>query len=297
MSSMTFRSVATAVFCCLALLTGHPRSAIAQDPPPDLINRQIEIAYVRPTNPEFEPIYERLQNRKVLETLQQFLAPLKLKDSQKILVKFEQCGTPYARFKREAPAATVCYELVEQIGRLAPTAPVTLIQTGGRPVKPDAAVVGPVVQALIHEVAIAAFELLEIPVWGRADDAADRMSALVMLQFSKFDLAWNTIVGTAWFLAGSALAPPDMADVRGTMAQRYYSTLCIAYGGDRTAFGGFVAGRRRQAAAGDLPDARAAGCPEEYRLVRDGYNTAIKQYVDAALLERVRSIKWITFND
>ncbi len=295
---------------CLARTTSSAASAlalwmmcisptVAQAPPPDLFNPQIEIEYVRPTNAEFEPIYERLKSRKVLETLRQFLAPLKLKDGKKLLVKFDQCGgASYARYKRSGPA-TICYEFVEQVERLAPTAPVHLIQTQGHPpVKPDAALVGPVVQALIHEVAVAAFDILEIPVWGRHDDAADRVAALVLLQFSKFDLAWNTVVGTAWFLAGSALAPPDMADVRGVTAQRYYTTLCLAYGGNRKMFAGFVAFERDNSpAAGDLPNIRARGCPEEYNVLRHAFTTSIAPHLDQDLLRRVQAVKWIEFND
>jgi hypothetical protein len=282
----------------VAMFIAFTSPAVAQAPPSDLVNPRIEVEYVRPTNRDFEPIYERLKARKVLETLRQFLAPLRFKDGQKLVVKFDQCGANYVRYKRQAPA-TVCYEFVDQVGRLAPKSPVQLIQTQGRtPVKPDAALVGPVVQALIHEVAIATFDLLEIPVWGRHDDAADRVAALVMLSFSNYDLAWNTIVGTAWFLAGSALAPPDLSDVRGVTAQRYYTTLCIAYGGDRNAFGSFVAAERgAEAAAGDLPLGRARGCPEEFNTLRDGFNKSIGPHLDQALLQRVRGVKWIEFND
>jgi hypothetical protein len=274
--------------------------AIAQAPPPDLFNPRVEIEYVRPRNADFMPLYERLKARNVLETLRQFLAPLKFKDGQKLIVKFDECGAPYLRQKAKG-AATVCYEFVDQIDRLAPSAPIQLTQTLGRPpVKPDAARVGPVVQALIHEVAVATFGLLDIPVWGRQQDAADRVSAFVMLRFSKYDLAWNTIVGTAWFLAGSALAPPDLSDVRGATAQRYYTTLCIAYGGDRKTFAGFVAAERpwdQTPAAGDLPLARARGCAEEFTTLRAGFNAAIGPHLDQALLKRVQDIKWIVFND
>jgi len=119
-----------------------------------------------------------------------------------------------------------------------------------------------------------------------------------MLQFSKFDLAWNTIVGNAWFLAGSALAPPDLSDVRGVTAQRYYTTLCIAYGGDRRTFAGFVAAERDQTpAAGDLPLARARGCADEYDVLRDGFNATIGPFLDQELLRRVQQVKWIELND
>jgi hypothetical protein len=287
-----------------ALSVAATAPAIAQEvrvvPPPDLFNPKVEFEYVRPRNTDFMPIYERLKARKVLETLRQFLAPLKFKDGQTLIVKFDECGAPYRRHKGTGEA-TVCYEFVDQIDRLAPTAPIQLTQTLGRgPVRPDAARVGPVVQALIHEVAIATFGLLDIPVWGRQENAADRVAGFVMLRFSKYDLAWNTIVGTAWFLAGGALAPPDLSDVRGVTAQRYYTTLCIAYGGDRKTFRSFVAAERpwdQTPAAGDLPLVRARGCAEEFTTLRDGFNAAVMPHLDQALLKRVQDIRWIVFND
>lgn len=282
------------------LMAGTPRALAQMLPPPDLVNARVEIEYVRPKNADFLPIHDRLRARKVLETLRQFLAPLKFKDGQKLIVKFDECGKSYFRYQRGG-VAIVCYEFVDQIEKLAPSSPVHLIQTQGRPpVKPDAALVGPVVQALIHEVAIAAFDLFDIPVWGRQDDAADRVAALVLLQFSKYDLAWNTIVGTAWFLAGSALAPPDLSDVRGVTAQRYYTMLCIAYGGNRRVFGGFVAAERSfdpSPAAGDLPLVRARGCPEEFTTLRDAFNAAVAPHLDQDLLRRVQVVQWIQFND
>lgn len=289
---------AAAIACALSVVATAP--AIAQAPPADLFNPRVEIEYVRPRNADLMPAYERLKARNVLETLRQFLAPLKFKDGQKLAVKFDECGAPYLRQRAKGTVA-VCYEFVEQIDRLAPTAPIQLTQTMGRsPIRPDAARVGPVVQALIHEVAVGTFGLLDIPVWGRQDDAADRVAALVMMRFSNYDLAWNTIVGTAWFLAGSALAPPDLADVRGVTAQRYYTTLCIAYGGDRKTFRSFVAAERpwdQTPAAGDLPLARARGCVEEFTTLRDGFNAAVGPHLDQALLKRVQDIKWIVFND
>ena len=35
------------------------------------------------------------------------------------------------------------------------------------------------------------------------------VAALIMLQFSEFDMAWTAVVGTAWFLAGSTITAAD----------------------------------------------------------------------------------------
>lgn len=258
-------------------------------------NPQIDIAYVPPTSAEFMPIYGRLKDRKVLETLQQFLAPLKI--DRKLLVKFDQCDDSNVRLKRQEATATICYDYVEKIGRLVPQSTVLLAQG---PVTSESALVGPVVQALLHEVAIAVFDILQIPVWGRMDDAADRVAAFILLQFGP-DVAWNSIVGFAWFLSGNALAPPDFADVRGLVVQRYYTTICLAAAGEARgmvqfsdrSFRSFVA----RGNAGDLPAGRAESCIDEFDTLRQGFNDSIMPHIDQPLLERVRKEKWINFGD
>jgi|tagenome__1003787_1003787.scaffolds.fasta_scaffold20929780_1 hypothetical protein len=283
---------AVAASALLVVLTS-PGAAQA---PADLVNPQIDISYVQPANAALRPVYEHLRNRRVLETLQQFLAPLKL--NRKLLVKFDQCGAIALRYKPQGPV-TICYEYVAEVERLAPKGTVDLV---AGPVTTESAVIGPVVQAALHEVAIAAFDILQIPVWGRQDDAADRVAAFTMLQFGP-DVAWNTVVGFEWFLSGNALAPPDFADVRGAVVQRYYTTLCIAVGAelrqifrfapnDPRKFVRFVA----QGNAGDLPYNRYTSCVEEFDTVRQAFDQSILPYLDPGLLDRVRKTNWIQFS-
>jgi Putative metallopeptidase len=278
------------VAACVLLLLGHASIAQAPAVAP---NEQIEIAYVQPSATKFSAIYERLKSRRVLETLQAFLSPLRL--DRKLVVTIDQCGAVTVRYKPPGPV-TLCYEYIEQVERLAPRATVILAQG---PVTTESAIVGPVVQALLHDVAMAAFDVMDTPVWGRADDAADRLAAFLMLQFGP-DVAWNTVVGTAWFLAGNATAAPDFADVRGAVAQRYYTTLCLAYGGEQRkafkvdpdrSFANFVA----TSAAGSLPTDRAASCPREYDLVNMAFRNEIDPHLDHARLKAVQAARWINF--
>jgi hypothetical protein len=267
-------------------IVGNPPAAAQDAIPP---NPQIEIAYVQPTDAKFAPIYERLKERKVLETLQRFLSPLQL--DRKLTVKLDQCGATMARHTHEG-AATICYEYIDQVNLLAPKNTVALVQG---PVTNESAIVGPVVQAILHEVALAAFDVLDLPVWGRQDDAADRVAAFIMVQFGP-DVACNTVVGTAWFLAGNAAASPDFAEVRGVVAQRYYTTLCIAYGAEQSAaftassrasFSKFVANQ----SSGSLPADR--GCAQEYALVKQGFDDEIKPHVNQKLMKAVQETDWV----
>ena len=264
-----------------AVLIGAPLVAAQTAPKPG--GSQIEIAYVQPINPIYRPIYDRLQQRKVLEILQEFLAPFDL--PRKLLVKVDECGSSSVRYKPQGPV-TICYEYIEQIRRLAPRSTVQLVQ--GR-ISADSAIVGPFVQAVLREVATAAFDMFDVPVWGRLDDAADRVAAFIMLQFGPA-VAWYTIVGSAWFLSASTGTSADYSDVRGLVAQRYYTTLCMALGSEqRQEFERFVG----KEAAGNLPEDRAQACPEEYDALKQGFNATLTPHIDKQMLAKVRSVNWL----
>ena len=92
-------------------------------------------------------------------------------------------------------------------------------------------------QVVLHEMAHALFDVLKVPVFGREEDAADKLAAFIMLQFGK-DTAVRALRGSAWFFEASnrTWTGSDFSDVSGTESQRYYNYLCMALGGDRETF-------------------------------------------------------------
>jgi Putative metallopeptidase len=258
-----------------AFVTG----AAAQAPAP-LRTPQIEIAYVQPRNAAFQPIQERLKKRQVLEQLKQFLTPLRL--PQKLTVQFDQCGAASRAYKPQAPA-TICYEMIEQIERVAIKA------------APDAremVLVGTVVQAVLHEVAHAIFDILQVPVWGRSKDAADMLAAFIMLQFGE-DVARQTILGTAvfWELSGKSWTGSAFADTGSPEPQRYFNYLCIAYGGAPKSFEHLA--KAEEGKKPIIPEDRAKRCSREYHQFRKAFDLRIMPYVDPDLLVQVRAKQWL----
>lgn len=275
-------------------------------------NPQIDITnpgYVQPTNADLLPIYTAVKNRKVLETLAAFLAPLKLPSGSKLVIKFDQCGQHPPAYTHGGPV-TLCYEYVQKIAQMQPQAAVLLWAGSGFSGGPqysltsDVLIVGPVVQAALHQVAIALFDIFDMPVWGRADDAAERLSAFMMLQFGK-TVAWDTVNGTAWFLSGSANnSAADFSNVRGTVTQRYYTTLCIAIGGEsRGAFGSLYSADALDqmptfgqlignSEAGQLPPNNAKTCPGQYDTLKQAFSSLIMPHVDPILMQQVLVTNW-----
>jgi len=245
--------------------------------PADLRNDQIEISYVVPRNPAFRPIYERYKNRQVLEELRAFMAPLSL--TRKVPVKIDQCGRMNAVFQ-PGGGVTICYEYLAQIDKLAPADKTAL------GVSRDMAIAGAFVQVALHEMSRVVFDVLQIPVWGREADAADKLAGFIMLQFGS-DVALTTLRGTAHFFEASdrTWTGSDFSDVQSPEAQRFYNYLCIAHGGPSSeAFRPFLT----QIKFLELP--RAKRCIQEYTDLRWAFQKTILPHVDQDLMDRVQKM-------
>ena len=255
----------------------------------------IKIEYKAPTDKKLEPIYQRLKAREVLERMQAFLSPLRL--PQPLNVVTAQCGgqveLPY---QPDAPV-TICYEYVALIEQEAPAG---LGFVGQAFVTHDIALVGPFVQFTLRSIARHIIDMLELPVWGNAEDAADNLAAFIMLEVSP-QVAQKTIFGTAYFFAKTMQSEKlDLAAIRPHIAQRYFNLLCIAVGSDLVRYSVFVP-VNREAGPVDLPKNRYGFClqlsaPErsEYNQIKYAFHQLIRdKHVDLSLLKQVRTIEWL----
>jgi len=255
----------------------------------------IKIEYKAPTDKKLEPVYQRLKAREVLERMQAFLSPLRL--PQPLNVVTAQCGgqieLPY---QSDAPV-TICYEYVALIEQEAPP---VLGSVGQAFVTHDIALVGPFVQFTLRSIARHIIDMLELPVWGNAEDAADNLAAFIMLEVSP-QVAQKTIFGTAYFFAKTMQSEKlDLAAIRPHIAQRYFNLLCIAVGSDLVRYSVFVP-VNREAGPVDLPKNRYGFClqlsaPErsEYNQIKYAFHQLIRdKHVDLSLLKQVRTIEWL----
>ena len=170
-----------AAFClALALATG---ANAAQYRP-----KQIHIDYVLPKNPAHQPIYRQLKQLRALERLQELLSPLRL--PRPLLLKVRGCDG-VANSWYEEGVVTVCYEYLDYILKNASekTLPVGITRQD--------AILGPSLDVFLHETGHAIFDLLQVPIFGREEDAADLFSAYITLQFGKDD-ARRLILGSAY---------------------------------------------------------------------------------------------------
>ena len=243
-------------------------------------NPNIVIDYVRPSDGKLSLVHDRMRQLGVLQTLQEFLSPLQL--TRKITVTMNQCGGQLSLpYKPQAPV-TICYE---HLNLIRVTAPVDeyISFVGDRKLTADQAVAGGVARLMLYETAFAVFDVLNIPIWGRVEEAADNLTALIMLDFGE-ELAWTTILGSAWYLAQRGLAGAGFFSdaVRPQEAQRFYNYLCIAYGKLPKTYEFLVNNF-------NLPADRAKLCKEEYFKLSRAFRTVFKDRIDPVLLRQVKA--------
>jgi hypothetical protein len=89
-------------------------------------------------------------------------------------------------------------------------------------------ITGATIATLLHETSYGLFDTLDIPIWGRLEDAADRLSAFLMVQFGE-DIARSAFSGFTNYLIWTHVTPTD-TDLQATLPpqmQRYYNVACI----------------------------------------------------------------------
>jgi hypothetical protein len=236
-----------ALFCAIFQLD----AAEAATPAP------IRIAYVPPKNSEHTALYQELRDKKVLERVRDSLVGMRL--PKQLTIKVEGCdGDVNASYDEDEKVVSICYEYLLYIQSLAHGLPPAAVAEG---LTPENYVTGPFLEVVLHELSHAVFDLKKVPVLGREEDAADQVTAYLLLQLGEQE-ARRTIASIATMFASEAKETKlDFANEHGLPAQRFYNLLCLSYGKDPKMFRDLVA-------RGFLPQARAEQCGDEYRQVQ-----------------------------
>ena len=284
-SRITMRCSSIAAVLAVAaagVMTNPPQSA-AQPRQELATNSRVIIDYIDPRLPRSQVTLDRLRKREVLEELSMFLSPLRL--PRLLRVRTKSCGQVNAFYVPAEWAINLCYEYYENLEAIAPQ------ETSPQGYTRDEVIVGGFIDAIFHELGHALFDMLNIPVFGREEDAADQLSAFLMLQFGK-DVARVTFKGAAftYLTSKNPRTRTEFADEHGAPAQRFFNYMCLAYGGEPAAFQDYVD-------RGVLPKARADQCPREYLLVRRAFAKSLLPHIDVELMKKVQSIQWLRPTD
>lgn len=246
---------------------------------------RIRIAYDRPTRATDLEVYRDLKRRRVLEGLRTAIGGVRL--PHLLTLRLSACGGEAdAWYESRNRTITVCYGYILDVQARAPAEP-------ARPgVSRHDAIVGPIAQVFLHEAGHALFDILDLPMLGREEDAADQFAALVLLELPPAQ-ARRAVEGVAHLLRSHAaeegFAEVLLADDHGLALQRLYNLLCLAYGADRRTFGDLVE-------SGVLPRTRAGQCAAEYHQAADALGQLFRHHLRAGAGERTRirrAFRWM----
>jgi len=299
-----------------------PAAAGASNDDSALTSGKIRIAeengdqgYRQPKTAAYADTRAKMMKRQVLEEYVKFLAPLKLPDT--LWVYVDECdggdnASPY--YSPDNRAMVMCYQFMKAMEDRA--ALITQAEAKNPKLFPmkvnrDGFLAGVFAGVILHETGHALFDVLDVPIIGREEDAADEISTFVALQFQP-KLA--DIVVAAYADIGETFANPPtkapdpnaadypkdkteqcfadpfcaFADVHGAWGQRFYNTLCLMYGGNPTHYAFLKTG-------GWLPKDR--DCPAEYALVRHAFAKTIYPFIDTDLMAKVQARAWFRSNE
>jgi hypothetical protein len=151
------------------------------------------VSYSASQKDEYRLIYDEIRTRRVLERLGSVLNEVRL--PARMTLKVSECGgDPNAWYDPGNRTVTVCYEYLADILQRAPE------RTSEAGLTRQTALVGPVFQVFLHEIAHALFDLLSVPILGREEDTADQVATLTILRLGPAR-AREIIDGSAYLVA------------------------------------------------------------------------------------------------
>jgi Putative metallopeptidase len=187
------------------------------------------------------------------------LSPLRWPEA--LTIKTMECKEVNSWYRRESfkPTVTICYEFLKHILESLPN------ESNADGVTPADAAVGQFFWVTLHEVGHAMFDVLDVPIFGHEEDAADNFATYVMLQFGQGQ-AHRLIAGAAWawraYLGDykkNPVLPMQLSAFggdHGLPQERFYNLVCLAFEADRVGFSDL---------ANYLPPTRTPSCAFEYR--------------------------------
>jgi hypothetical protein len=159
------------------------------------------ICYEKPVDSKYLQAFNDLQNRHMLERYAQFLSPLRL--PHKLALKAMQCAPEFdisPFYSSGDRTLHFCYEFYQILLNIAPT------EKTRDGITRENVITGTWIGVLLHETGHALFDMLEVPVLGREEDAADQVAALIPLQFDR-EIGRTVVMGFATYQGAGPKRP------------------------------------------------------------------------------------------
>lgn len=170
----------------------------------------------------------------------------------KLTLRLAECGEANAFYDEDTRTIDLCLELLTDLRE-------SFAAAYEKDDEVDDAVAGAFVFYLFHELGHALIDVLDLPVTGREEDAADQLAAWVLIDADEGNQA---VIDAATSFYGDGdekveVEETDFADEHGLDRQRYFNMVCWVYGSDPAANADLVDD-------GWLPEERAELCEGEF---------------------------------
>jgi hypothetical protein len=251
-------------------------------------NPRIHIEYQTPKDPAQQKIYDMVKQRHMLEMVRKIFSPWNLGDID-LNIRTISCGVSNAWYQRvgNVPTVSICYEYLLEVWQ---SMPEETKEVMGESMKD--AVCGQLFFAVAHELGHAMFDIFDVPVFGRQEDAADAFATYIMLQFGG-EQALGLIDGAAYgyraYIKDLSTKPQVTVPLaafssdHGAPEERYFNLICMAYGYDERLF---------SLEMNKIPPSRAQKCKDEYEDIKYAMRTVFWSHLDHEKVKRVLAMKW-----
>ncbi len=271
----------------------RPNALGGADSAPDDIehvegNPRIHVEYQTPKDPAQQKVFDVVKQHHVLETVRKIFSPWNLGDID-LNIRTTSCGVSNAWYQRvgKVPTVSICYEYLQEIWDSMPEETKAVL---GESMKD--AICGQLFFTVAHELGHAMFDIFDVPVFGRQEDAADQFATYMMLQFGG-EQALQLINGAAYgyhaYIKDLSTKPQvtlslaALSSDHGTPEERYFNLICAAYGYDQRLF---------SLEMHKIPPSRARKCRDEYEDIKYAMHTVFWSHLDHDKVKRVLAMKW-----
>lgn len=209
----------------------------------------------RVRTPELREVQDDWRRGRVLESIAEYVSR-KFSFNESLKLVSGECGQPNAYYMRDRKLLVLCLELFPDLAD-------RLIRERGR--KADRVEMGNLMAGalyfiVLHELGHALIDVQSLPVLGREEDAADQISAFLVLGDEELAPA---LAGAIWFFGPKATLFPGfysqrhLSDEHSLGPQRAANIACWAYGRDPQRYAWALQAAR-------VTSQRAARCADEY---------------------------------
>ncbi len=249
------------VFTALAVLALVPHPAFSAP---------CVVALYGPTKSQkFAEIQAEMRRSRVVEQMAEALSK-GLRLPKPISLATMECGQSNAFYSPRSRAVVVCLELIGEISdglsrdRSGNSPPESIVRSAG----------GALMAVLLHELGHALIHVLELPVLGREEDAADQISAYFFLNGNTQNAVF-ALDGALWFFRSKVLfyTRRHFSDEHSLGPQRQSNFACWAFGKNPDLY-------RYVLTAKYITPERAARCSGEYRQLSGSVRKLLTGHVE-----------------